>query len=99
MPIDIHGERLLTLSQAARALPKKIAPSTLWRWYRKGVRGVVLETVVVGGARYTSAEAIQRFATALTALGRREDAVSLDKEDSNVRSAAMESQLRTAGLC
>jgi hypothetical protein len=33
----------------------------------KGVRGVRLETVMMGGRRYTSAEAVERFFARLTA--------------------------------
>jgi len=42
-------------------LPGQPHLSTLWRWYRRGVRGVRLETVVVGGRRFTSRAAIERF--------------------------------------
>jgi len=65
--IDISAEQLLTLSQAARSLPGKVNVSTLWRWYQRGCRGVRLETVVIGGRRYTSKEALERFAAATTA--------------------------------
>jgi hypothetical protein len=59
--IDIHSEQLLSLGQAARRLPGHPALSTLWRWQIKGVLGVRLETVLVGGRRYTSVEALSRF--------------------------------------
>lgn len=39
--------------------------STLWRWTRHGVRGVRLETMLVGGLLFTSREAIQRFLSRL----------------------------------
>jgi hypothetical protein len=64
--IDIRREELLTLGQASRSLPGKPALSTCWRWHRKGVRGIRLETIVIGGKRFTSAQAIERFALALT---------------------------------
>jgi hypothetical protein len=35
--------------------------STVWRWVNKGVRGCRLETLVVGGLRVTTTEAIERF--------------------------------------
>ncbi len=37
------------------------SPATLYRWALKGVRGVRLETVMMGGRRYTSDEAVDRF--------------------------------------
>ena len=98
MTIDIHGERLLTLSQVVRALPKKVAPSTIWRWYRKGIRGVVLETVLVGGTRYTSVEALNRFATTLTDNAQPDVLPAKCSDDVEPRSAETESQLRAAGL-
>jgi hypothetical protein len=65
------SERLLTLSAAAREIPgptgRGLHVATLWRWAHRGVRGVRLETVMVGGIRYTSREALERFVAATTA--------------------------------
>lgn len=69
--IDLDVEKLITLQQAAALLPgengKSVNPQTVWRWTMRGLRGVRLETVVIGGRRYTSREAVCRFAAALTA--------------------------------
>ena len=69
--IDAHLEHLLTLSAAARSLPGRsgrgVHVSTIWRWSQRGIRGVRLETILVGGTRHTSREALQRFFTATTA--------------------------------
>ena len=54
-------ETLLPLSKACKRFPGKRTRSTLERHARKGVRGVVLETILICGRRYTSEEAIQRF--------------------------------------
>ena len=64
--IDFQRETLLGLSEAARTLPrgrngKRLHVSTLHRWVGRGLRGVVLETIRVGGRRYTSTQALQRF--------------------------------------
>jgi hypothetical protein len=67
--IDIQTEQLRSLTDASRLIPSKPHPSTLWRWWKRGIRGVKLETVVIGGARYTSVEALQRFADRLSAPG------------------------------
>lgn len=58
---------LLTLAQAARTFPVRPSPSTLWRWRSRGIGGVRLETVMVGGRRYVSREALERFVGELTA--------------------------------
>ena len=66
MPISL-SETLITLTQAAQMLPGRPHVSTLWRWYRRGIRGVRLETYVLAGRRFTSVEALERFAAATTA--------------------------------
>jgi len=69
--IDSMSETLITLTEAARGLPRRRAGrktnvSTLYRWSVGGCRGVILETLQVGGVRCTSREALQRFFEALT---------------------------------
>ena len=70
--IDVTTENLITLSKAARDLPSRngkrgINNSTVWRWTVRGIRGVKLETVLVGGTRFTSQQALNRFFHASTA--------------------------------
>jgi hypothetical protein len=69
---EIFHESLMTLSEAARALPgrrqgKHAHPSTLYRWAVRGIRGQRLEVVRIGGTVYTSRQALERFAERLTA--------------------------------
>jgi hypothetical protein len=64
--IDSTTETLISLSEAAKAVPRrrkgrKTHLSTIYRWATVGVRGVVLETLQCGGSRVTSREALQRF--------------------------------------
>ncbi len=70
----ILDETVLTLSQAARRLPKlgknHVSPTTVWRWCRKGIRGVHLEYACVGRRIVTSREAMTRFAGALAEADR-----------------------------
>ncbi len=71
MPIDPTSESLLSLTKAAKGLPrrrrgKKPHISTLYRWSTAGCRGVVLETVQIGGTRRTSSQALARFFRKLT---------------------------------
>ena len=69
MAIDPNKEILLSLAEAAKDLQpinnKRPAISTLWRWCRKGIRGVKLDYVRVGRNIATSNEALGRFFVAL----------------------------------
>jgi len=71
MAIDIDRETLVSLTEATKVLPrvngKRPAISTLWRWCRKGLRGVRLEYVRMGRNIATSREALNRFFNALAA--------------------------------
>ncbi len=58
-------ENLMTFGEAAKLLPRRPAPSTLWRWHRKGVRGIKLEALRLGGRIYTSPESLNKFGNAL----------------------------------
>lgn len=62
-------EHLLTLAEATRELPsvngKRHSAITIWRWCRKGIRGVRLEYIRIGRAMMTSREALNRFYRAL----------------------------------
>jgi len=74
--IDVTKEKLVTLARAASRLPrrrkgKRPHPSTLFRWASRGLRGVRLETLSVGGTTCTSAAALQRFFQRLTELDHR----------------------------
>jgi len=66
---DTMNATLMTLSEASKELPKfngkRIHVSTLWRWCRKGIRGVCLEYVKVGRKVMVSPEGLNRFFTAL----------------------------------
>jgi hypothetical protein len=71
MAIDVFAEELLTLTEAAKRLPKLKSGkpphvSTLYRWMQRGCHShdgmvVRLETVKIGGTTCTSLEALQRF--------------------------------------
>jgi len=54
-------ETLLSLVEACAHFPVKSSRATLERWIRTGSRGIVLETVLICGKRFTSKEAINRF--------------------------------------
>ena len=69
MAINVENETLLTLTEAAKVLPRvngrKPAVSTLWRWCRRGLRGVRLDYLRIGRNIVTSPQALHRFFTAL----------------------------------
>ena len=68
--IDPNTETLTSLSQAARHLPRRRAGkphvSCIYRWTTSGCRGVILESIQVGGTRCTNREALARFFRRLT---------------------------------
>jgi hypothetical protein len=65
MAVNPWTEELLTLEEAKRVIPRRRGrrPSvpTLWRWCRKGIRGISLEYIRVGRNIVTSKEALSRF--------------------------------------
>ena len=61
--IDPARETLLTIKQARSLFPNHPSLPTLWRWMLKGVRGCKLDSIRIGGRRFTSQEACQRFMT------------------------------------
>jgi Protein of unknown function (DUF1580) len=73
--IDHQTETVFPLTEGPARLPRRrggrrINVATLYRWSTRGLRGVVLETLQVGGTRCTSAQALQRFFDRLTTADR-----------------------------
>lgn len=68
--IDMKSEKLVPVLDAVNFVPRPggrpLHISTLYRWINTGVRGVRLESVVLGGGRYTSREAVERFCRGTT---------------------------------
>lgn len=67
--IDIRSETVITFEMAATSLPcpdgKRVSPRSVRRWTYVGLRGVILESVKVGGRRFTTEEAVHRFLSRL----------------------------------
>ena len=64
--IEFGKETFLTLTEEAASLPrrrggKRVNVATLYRWTTHGCRGERLEHIQIGGTRFTSQEALQRF--------------------------------------
>jgi len=65
--IDIINENLIPLREVPKHLPprptgRRIHISVVYRWITRGLGGIRLESVKIGGTTYTSKEALQRFA-------------------------------------
>jgi hypothetical protein len=66
--IDVRGEKLLVLGVAAETFPGgKRHVSSVHRYRLRGIGGVRLEAVKLGGRWYTSEQAIDRFVAQLNA--------------------------------
>jgi hypothetical protein len=69
--IDPNFETLISLADVAKHLPRRRAGkrphiSCIYRWTTSGCKGVILESLQVGGTRCTSKEALARFFRRLT---------------------------------
>jgi hypothetical protein len=101
--VEILNEKLVSLTEARKHFPNRPDKATVWRWYAKGLNGVSLETVVVGGRRFTSEEAIKRFIarrteTANAALGGADQSARARIERQESHDAAVERELDARGV-
>ena len=69
--LDIKNESAIRVSKipdwCAEHIGHTINRSTVFRWRTRGCRGVKLETILVGNARYSTLEALERFFAGSTA--------------------------------
>ncbi len=68
--VDLNTETIIAISEVPRRLPvrpngKRVHVSACYRWIQRGIRGIKLEVIRIGGTMYTSVEALQRFGTRL----------------------------------
>ena len=106
MPIDPNSETLVSFFQAGKDLPrrragKKTHVSCFYRWTNAGCRGVILESIQVGGTRCTSKEAITRFFDALTVQAKTERSIPEPPRPTSSRRKqiqAAERKLARAGI-
>jgi hypothetical protein len=98
--IDFERESIVLPKDVCRMFPgrtgKGLALSTIWRWMLKGQRGQRLESLVVGGQRYTSKEAVRRFVAALN--GGRNGHRSQQRTDRTHELKRVERELEAEGL-
>lgn len=64
--IEISAEHLIPIRSVPHRLPPRdngrcVHISAVYRWVQRGVRGVHLKAVRIGGVLYTSKEALQQF--------------------------------------
>ncbi len=100
--IDIINEHMIPFSQipawCEKHLGHPVNRSTVHRWRTRGARGSQLETVRVGGRRYTSQEALLRFFDNTTAAA---DGVSSPQHNAHQRLREIEdaeAYLRSEGI-
>lgn len=93
MSLDFTKEQAISLCEVPYYVPKrrgkKVHYSTVYRWATKGARGRNLETVLSGGIRFTTVEAVRRF------LAAKPSSVTRSTDD---LSDAIEVALRKAGV-
>lgn len=94
--LNLFAEKRLTLTQAARRLG--VNPSTVWRWTLRGCRGHKLETLLVGGQRYTSVEALERFVERLNGAAAAAAVATEGGNASDARLDSVEAELDKLGI-
>jgi hypothetical protein len=80
--IDIQTEQVVTPAKATHFCPERrrgVRPNvaTIYRWMMQGVRGIKLESIVIGSTRCTSIEKLQSFFDALTAAADAEHSAAI----------------------
>ena len=79
--IDINSESLIPFRDipawTKEHLGNRVHPSTIHRWRLRGARGIKLETILAGGTRYSSHEALCRFFATVTAAADGESHIAI----------------------
>ena len=96
--VDVLSEYMVTLTEATRIIPGRPCSSSIWRWYQHGCRGIKLETAIVGGRRFTSREAIERFVRRTTEARNGSPINSTPSRRRQAAITAAEAELTAAGI-
>lgn len=97
--IDTNSETLVTFPTAARGVPPDgTNVGTIYRWTLRGIRGVRLETILIGGKRYTSLQALERFYQRTTAAAAGENPRKCDSSPRDTAYDAAERRLDALGI-
>lgn len=54
-------DSLIPIKKAPKHIPTNPSLATVYRWFQKGCRGVILQTVLIGGRRFTKPAWIDEF--------------------------------------
>ena len=96
--IDLSSENVFPVNEAPKHIPGRPSQASVWRWVLKGIGGIKLESILIGGRRLTSTEAIQRFADARTAQANGEPIPSRTPKQRERDIAAAERETSAAGF-
>ena len=96
--IDLSTETVFPVTEAPKHIPGRPSQASVWRWVLHGVGGVKLESILIGGKRFTSAEAIQRFCDRRTAAANGDATPSRTPRQREREVAAAERELERAGI-
>jgi len=93
---DLLTEDLIPPAAGVEELTgRRPAPTTVWRWLKKGIRGHKLASVRVMGQVFTSREEIRRW---LSAVDDARTAAPADADDGDERPEHVRRKLDQAGL-
>ncbi len=95
---ELLAEKLIPLDEIAKIVPGRPHKSTLHRWRMRGVRGIQLETVLIGGKWFSSREAVNRFFIATTAAAMHRPVEGLTSHSKPPTDGDAEAALDRAGL-
>lgn len=96
--IDIATETVIPIAEAPQHIPGRPSLATVWRWVLNGTRAGKLESFLIGGRRFTSVEAIQRFAEQSTAAADGHTPPIRTSKQRDRAIAAAEAELEAAGI-
>jgi hypothetical protein len=107
MLINVAEEDLIPLKAVCKMFPGRTGRgtslSTVWRWIQHGRRGHKLQSLVIGGQRYTSKQAVTRFLAAINQEqiplpAGKEDQIPFTAGQAEYAAALMKRQLDAYGL-
>ena len=102
MGIDLQLEHIVAFSRVPqlaciprRRQDRRLHVSTIYRWHLRGIKGVRLEAIRVGGTFCTSIEALQRF---FERLAEPKNQQPTSPTPSNASQMAVEKKLDSLGV-
>lgn len=96
--IDLQAETIISIAEAPRHIPGRPSLATVWRWVLNGTRAGKLDSILIGGRRFTSVEAIQRFADKSTAAANGERPSALTSRQRQIAIERAERELAEDGI-